>query len=195
MDLLRLLTKTVQLMSYSEIRDENDLSPSGKIVLYVDKMSRLFFCLQGKAFSFHFPFQVRIDRESSTVSFTYNSSVVIDSIIGSLLVAVFSQEAFSDGRLEQIDERIKQEVDDNEWEGIDYSEVCELVKYLLMVEAGYFRYDYDPHHANGVIHPENHIDVFYSSNCTIKLGLDEPISADWIIDMSNTLTGCKYLRA
>ena len=194
MDLLNMLAKTIQLMSYTEIQDESNLSPSKKIVLYIDKMSRLFFCLQDKIFSFQFPFHVHIDEESSALSFTYNSSVAIDSMLGSLLVAIFSHESSPIGTFEQIDERIKQEIEENEWEGIDYSEVCELVKHLIMIEPGYFRYDYDPQHANGLIHPQSHIDIFYSSNCTLKLGLDEPISSDWIIDLSNILSDCKFLR-
>ena len=185
-DLLYMLAKTIQLMSYTEMQAEGSLSPAKKIVLYIDKMSRLF--------SFQFPFHVHIDEESSALSFTYNSSVTIDSMLGSLLVAIFSHESSPIGTFEQIDERIKQELEENEWEGIDYLEVCELIKHLIMIEPGYFRYDYDPQHANGLIHPQSHIDIFYSSNCTLKLGLDEPISSDWIIDLSNILSDCKFLR-
>ncbi len=88
----------------------------------------------------------------------------------------------------------------------DYESVCDenfwiFLRELLLMEDGYVRYDYDK--ATYLIfkekgeehkHPLNHYDLFYSSNATFKIGLEERLSEDEFIDFLNIKTDSKYLK-
>lgn len=51
-----------------------------------------------------------------------------------------------------------------------------IVSLLITVESGYIRYDYDPIHTNGKIHPLHHLDINYSLGATYKQGLYNKIT-------------------
>ena len=52
--------------------------------------------------------------------------------------------------------------------------------YLLSFESGYLRYDHDEdeNREDPILHPVDHIDLFYSSNSTFKIGLQDRIDVD-----------------
>jgi hypothetical protein len=69
------------------------------------------------------------------------------------------------------------------------------------MEDGYIRYDmnevgYKEAKEKGFEHrhPLNHLDVFYTSKATFKLGLKKAIINDEFIDYLNIKTDCKYLQ-
>ena len=64
---------------------------------------------------------------------------------------------------------------------------------LMMFEEGYVRYDHDARNKNGLLHPLNHCDVFYSSNATFKIGLEKRISLEVFMDLLNLETNCQFL--
>lgn len=51
-----------------------------------------------------------------------------------------------------------------------------IMSILLKSEPGYVRYDYDPKHEHGNIHPLVHFDINYTSNCNWKIGLHDTIT-------------------
>lgn len=69
-----------------------------------------------------------------------------------------------------------------------------LVLYILSFEPGYFRYDFDETHENGLIHPVNHFDINYDSMGTYKLGLSNRISIDYIQQLIDETQPCKFLK-
>ena len=116
----------------------------------------------------------------------------IDAIVSSLLISVFSQENFFLGSLENINDRVLQEIVEYEGVDIDWDTLCELIKELMLFEPGYLRYDHDTLHENGCLHPEHHLDFFFSSNNTMKLL--ETVDCEWMIDMLNILTDCRFVK-
>ena len=110
-----------------------------------------------------------------------------------MLLAILEQEDIFNGTLENISEKILQVIMENEWESVNLDAVCELVKHLMLFEPGYIRYDHDREHANGAMHPEHHLDIFFSSDSTMKLGLSTGIGSEWFIDLVNILSECKYV--
>ena len=48
----------------------------------------------------------------------------------------------------------------------------QLFGHLLEYEYGYLRYDHDEEHASEK-HPQDHLDVFYNTAATFKVGLKE----------------------
>lgn len=194
-DLLQLLARTIKELILTPVSISSQNNESRKLVVYVDKMSRLLFCVKDKIFTFQFPLQIRIDPESDNqITVLYAGYFEIDTIVSSLLIAIFSQEDIFTGSLDNINDKVLQEVFENEWEGIDWDDLCELIKDLMLFEPGYLRYDHDVEHANGALHPEHHLDFFFSSNSTMKLGLPGMVDSEWMLDMLNILTDCKFIK-
>ena len=192
-DLLRLLAHTIKFLVLHPPADGARISEDKKLILYIDKMSRLFFCVKDKIFSFCFPFYIGIKPESNLISISYKDYFEFDSFTSSLLIAIFEQEDFFNGTLENVSEKLLEELLENEWGDVDLDGICELVKHLMLFEPGYLRYDHDVEHENGTMHPEHHLDIFFSSNGTMKLGLRARVESEWFIDLVNILTECKYL--
>ena len=69
-----------------------------------------------------------------------------------------------------------------------------LILRMLSMELGYIRYDYDPDHENGTMHPLHHLDVNYSSQGTYKLGMNRKIQTDEFVDMLDVKTACRYIQ-
>lgn len=193
-ELLKLLVQTIKFLVLAPVAPTDRAPSDRKLILYIDKMSRLLFCVEDKMFSFQFPLQVRIGAENNSLSILYRDYFEIDHIISSLLVSVFGQEDIFDNSLKDIDERIQEEILVNEWNClVDSDSFYELAKHLVLFEPGYIRYDHDEAHANGALHPEHHLDIFFSSNNTMKLGLRNAVESEWVLDMLNILTNCKYI--
>lgn len=193
-DLLKLLVQTIKFLVLTPAAPAGKAPPDRKLILYIDKMSRLLFCVENKIFSFQFPLQVRIGTEDNSLSILYRDYFEIDHIISSLLVSVFGQEDIFDSSLEDIDGRIQEEILANEWNCVvDLDALYELAKQLVLFEPGYIRYDHDKTHVKGALHPEHHLDIFFSSSNTMKLGLQRAVESEWMLDLLNVLTNCKYI--
>lgn len=191
-DLLELLSHAIKFLVSSSIPQSDPRSDEKKLVLYVDKMSRLLFCVENKIFTFHLPLQVDI-LTTGHLSLRYKDLLKIDSMVSSLLLSIFSQHEVFDGPLESLDERILAEIIENDWAEIDFSGLFELIKHFIFFEPGYLRYDYDPAHANGRLHPEHHLDIFFSSTSTMKVGLHSKVDKCWMLDLLDINTDCKYI--
>jgi len=68
------------------------------------------------------------------------------------------------------------------------------IEELLSFEAGYLRYDNDPRNAVKKVHPENHIDIFYEDNASLKVGLEGKIGIDDLIEIADRNTPCYFLK-
>jgi hypothetical protein len=157
----------------------------GKLVLCVDKMSRIFVCVQNKITSFNFPFMVKMNDQDDML-FYHPSVGDIDSRVLSAVTQILNDPSFHSGCATAFADSI---IDvEEEIEGI-----WELVRSLLTFEDGYLRYDCDADNVNGDLHPLNHIDVFYSSSSSFKLGLRHPIDVEALKDIVNIKTACTFL--
>lgn len=169
-DLLRLLAHTIKFLILHPVADPTKIAEDKKLVLYIDKMSRLFFCVKDKIFSFRFPFYVGVSPEDNLISISFKDYFEFDSITSSLLLAILEQEDLFNGTLENVNEKMIQEIIENEWENINLDGVCELVKHLMLFEPGYLRYDHDVEHKNGAMHPEHHLDIFFFFRWYYEIG-------------------------
>jgi hypothetical protein len=66
--------------------------------------------------------------------------------------------------------------------------------YLLKYDLGYLRYDFDPEHEDGKIHPLNHLDICLDDSATYKIGLDREISFRDMKDILDLTTECWYFK-
>lgn len=198
-DLLVLLLQTVKFLLNNfkcSQRIKEHIRSEKKLVLYIDKMSRLVFVLPDKIFSFQFPFIIKTDVEDECrLSIVYSYDFKIDSVVSSSLINVFEKESILTDYLKDLQCKIIELLFENEWENlVDYEMLSEIVEYLVLFEPGYLRYDYDIERVNGRIHPEHHLDFFFSSNNSLKIGLNNSIDLSWMLDFMDVTTDCKYIH-
>jgi len=200
--IIEVLMESIQLiLQNNEVSEEK---VAGKIVLIVDKMSRLFFISENKYYSISFPFFIeKVDNsfiiklqkfdyldyiEDENDTFIEVDYQIISNILSFIKCDNFKNQCSLDF-ITPIDEYEQYE-----------KKIWIFLRELLLMEDGYIRYDYDlenykkaknegyPH-----LHPLNHYDLFYSSNATFKIGLLNEINNEDFIDLLNINTDCKYL--
>ena len=195
-DVARLLVNIVRFLNVLGIPPQLDsLSPKWsedciRLVLYIEKMSRVFICERDKLHTFHFPFQIIIEGDRCVVLFEGEH---ITSSTCSILSSVF-EELSEDDSLEAVLEKYWDIVSDLEVNIQDNKMCGKLITFLLSFEAGYLRFDIDELNANGKMHPREHLDINYSTGCTYKLGLPKALNYSELIDILNINTTCYYLQ-
>jgi len=170
---------------------END-DAIGKMILYVDKMSRIFFFANKKYYSIVFPFHFL--KEENQYKLIFKSDIEVTSQLISKVISIIHCDEF------------KEECGLNFITPIcDFDDECDehfwvFLRELLLMEDGYIRYDFDKKNYDDAVkkgeehkHPLNHYDVFYSSNATFKIGLSDEIANDTFINLLDTNSDCKYL--
>lgn len=181
--LLSVLFKSIKII---QINDEpSETLQEGKLILVVSKMSRLFFITKNKFFSITFPFIISKNEDGFKI--TYKDKFEVDNKVSSELISLLMYDEFFDSScgFKFIDTFFDQaNVQPKVWS---------LFIHLLMNEDGYIRYDYDIDRANGLLHPINHYDIFYSSNPTFKIGLKHRIAEDTLIDLLSLETDCHFI--
>lgn len=192
-DIIALLVNTIKLLVSMPAIAERDCRQENKIILFVDKMSRLFFCMKDKIFTVNFPFSVFESDTTESITIRYRH-VEIDSYLSSLIISVFVDNETYAIPMDDMKEFVFQHMAENGWDDADPDDVCEIIKKLAIFEAGYLRYDHDEERANGRLHPENHIDFCYESSNEIKVGIDTLVDYKWMIDLANINTECKFLK-
>lgn len=153
-------------------------SKEADLVIFVDKMSRLFWGEEDKIHSIQYPFLLK-EKEGFLISLFQGR--IIDSQTMAILSTIIRDK---NSIVKSIENMLDVFMDTmNEFEILDnnYAQFCwELLLYLLSFESGYLRYDHDEdeNRVDPILHPVDHIDLFYSSNSTFKIGLQDRIDVD-----------------
>ena len=190
-EILMEITRFILLQNDPEfVVDEQN--SKGKVVLYIDKMSRLFFFSENKYYSIVFPFHFL--EENGEYKIVFQSTIEVNSRLISKVISIIQCDEFKTQCSLDFVEPIcdaEDDCDENFWI---------FLRELLLMEDGYIRYDFDQEEYDNARergeedrHPLNHYDFFYSSKATFKLGLNNKISNDDFIDLVNIRTNCEYL--
>lgn len=191
-EILMEATRFILLQNDPDFIVEED-NAVGKMVLCIDKMSRLFLFVDDKYYSIVFPFHfIEKDDEYKIIfkSKTEVTSQLISKVISIIKCDEFKEQCSLDFVAPICD--AEDDCDENFWE---------FLRELLLMEDGYIRYDfdqveYDKARENGEEekHPLNHYDLFYSSSATFKIGLVNRLTKESFIDLVNTNTSCVFLQ-
>jgi len=190
-EILMETTRFILLQNDSDfIVSDNDAI--GKMILYIDKMSRLFFFNNNKYYSIVFPFHFIKEDDKYKIKFKNKlevTSQLISKVISIIKCDEFKEQCSLDFVAPICD--AEDECDENFWE---------FLRELLLMEDGYIRYDFDQEEYDKALkigkenrHPLNHYDMFYSSNGTFKIGLNEKLTHDDFLDLLNVNTDCKFI--
>ncbi|EKS7812715.1 hypothetical protein [Edwardsiella piscicida] len=183
-EIIIILMKLIKIMLIEKPVEQ----PNGSfyMILKINKMSRLFLISPKKHFSINFPFTLIEDTNGMLFKSKYVD--YIDNKITSDVISFFNDyKRLSSGDIydfiQPIDELTAEEP--GTWQ---------FIKELLLFEEGYIRYDHDEKHKNGDKHPLHHLDIFYSSNPTFKIGLRDGYKKQELLDLLDIDNDCKYLN-
>lgn len=155
------------------------------LIIHIDKMSRIFVVEKNKIHTFQFPFKLFAFEDNLIIK--YNDTV-IDSGIISLLSTVFID--FDENKpLEEMLDKYWNAISDFEVEEKEAELVETLITFVLTFETGYLRFDNDEIRCNEM-HPINHLDFYYSSNNTFKMGLSKRLEHGKMIDILDITKKC-----
>lgn len=185
-DIILLLLETMKLFD----RPEEEGGKSGRIILCIDKMSRIFFQTEDKYFSFLFPFSLEKQECHYRIYDKITDYELSEKII-SMLIRIFSQSDAFEQSFERAIDYIIESMEEYEFENID--DIWRLVIRLWYMEDGYVRYDHDPQRQRADIHPLYHLDINYSPGAAYKLGLRKPLLIGEFKDILDLKTDCAYL--
>lgn len=175
--------------SISEI--EKEIPPDKiRLVVYIDKMSRIFLSEKDKIHSFYFPFTLTVHDEKYVISF--KNDIEITNVTCTVFESVFYSLSESD-TMEDILEYYWDIVSDLQISKEETALYGRLLAYLLSFEPGYLRFDHDTARKNGSMHPEDHFDINYTDGASFKFGLSKPLDDVSFIDIIDTTSPCRYL--
>lgn len=187
-DAIILLLETLKLVNDAE---NGILKEKGKIIFYVDKMSRVFYETDGKIFSLSFPFSMEEKEDHTYRIYDSTTEVEITNQMISLLISIFKKGGKLGESLENVMDFLIEGAEEYEYKNID--DIWRMLFKLWYMEDGYIRYDYDPEHEKGNIHPLYHLDINYSSGATYKIGLKNALETEGFRDILDTGKECLYL--
>ena len=181
-DVITLWMRAIKLMLLKTNVPE-DLR-AGSMVLTVSKMSRLSFIGEKKIYSVAFPFFVSESEDG--LSFRTTEHPNIDSRVSSDIISLLDDSLPYSDEVFRFAEPIMDlcAADNNLWA---------LFRGLLITEDGYIRYDHDEARHNGHRHPLHHLDIFYSSNSTFKLGLQRNLEHLEFVNILDIEKDCHYV--
>tara|TARA_R110002012_G_scaffold166346_2_gene329728 strand:- start:13330 stop:13887 length:558 start_codon:yes stop_codon:yes gene_type:complete len=160
-----------------------------RMVLVVDKMSRIFFCSDEKIFSINFPFLVDLNEDGSCCFYS-KQGFPVDSRATSLFMSVFNEHIYGASDVEEFAYSI---IDVNEEYGGHLDDFWLFFKEIVVFEDGYLRFDYDTKRQDAKSHPLSHVDVYYSNGNTFKIGLYSKIDFDGFFDIINVGSEVYYI--
>lgn len=190
-DAILLLLYTIRMF---DVSDYIPKERTEQVVVSIDKMNRLFYILDKKMFSMQFPFCIdKRDNAKKIVIYDSITRIEINPIILSFLIETFEMMNKTEGDFDTILESITNpEVQD---ENITINNKWMMISYLLKFDLGYLRYDNDYTHANGKMHPLNHLDICMDSAATFKIGLEKKITFSEFKNILDITKECAYMNS
>lgn len=184
-----LLLYTIRMFDVSNYLTEER---SEKIKISVDKMNRIFYLFERKIFSMQFPFCIDDGSEKDNIIIYHNmTGMVINPRVLSFLIEAFEKMHRKEMDFETFFEIIMEtDIDDNEF---TTKEKWLLISHLLKYDLGYIRYDIDPEHENGRMHPLNHLDICFDNSVAYKIGLNKEIEFNDFKNILDITTECWYI--
>lgn len=191
----KLIIGVTRLLNVAAVEAVDSLPPTWgndhvRLIICIDKMSRVFICSENQIHSFYYPFSIQISEKRGE---TFFEGAQISSVTCSALSSVL-EDCSDDELVETLLEKYWDIVTDLEIDEPEKTLCGRLITFLLAFEPGYLRFDCDEVHQNENIHPREHLDINYSSGATFKVGLSKSLNCDELVDILNSKTACYFLE-
>ena len=149
-------------------------------------MNRILYVSSDKIFSIRSPFNIKkVENELIFYTKCINS---IENRITSEVLACINDDRFESTSTYTFLESLEENVHNIE-------ETWSLIRELMVYEDGYIRFDHDPEHDKGRLHPLNHLDVCYTTASTFKVGTYQRPCFDYFLQLLDNTVESKHLEA
>ncbi|WP_431001021.1 hypothetical protein [Klebsiella pneumoniae] len=173
---VELLLSTMRLFLLQPL--PRPLKISGLLELRISKMSRLFFFSENKHFSIAFPFIAKLNDDGVLAFYNDSGFEISSKTLSEITAIIDSGYDFDNGSFIDFYDSFEESL-------VESPNFWTVFLKLMTFEEGYIRYDYDEEHENGDLHPLNHLDIFYSSKPTFKIGLRDRYQKDYLVNLVN----------
>jgi hypothetical protein len=181
-DIVILLLESIRIIINSINISES--KSRGKMVFYIDKMSRLFFFSEKKYFSVNFPFFVDNNQDGNIV-YDKNDKHIDSEIVSKIMELFLGKNILCSNSLTNFFDLLEDIYEEKD--------IWNIIVELLTFEEGYIRFDNDNAHI-GEFHPQYHVDVCYRESNKIKLGLRNTIAESDFFDLLDSRSSCYFLN-
>lgn len=182
-DVIVLLMTTIK---YVITPAEVSAGSEAKLHIIVDDMNRFVYESKSKIFSIRSPFNVNQDKEG--LSFVSANGGVIDSSISSKIIKIVNSDEYTYKTSLDLISIVEDEF-------YNPDQMWALLMELMSFEDGYLRFDDDDKNKNGRLHPKSHLDIYYTTASTFKIGTHFDPCVRYFIEMLNNKVDSKYLEA
>ena len=164
---------------------------SGDYFAFDQKLGRAFIVAGDTTHSIAFPFTLIVSNQIQMASVNWKT-LHIGADVASLAISVLSEA--NDPYVNLIDSVRRIANDDYNGIIIDHESVAYMLSDLIDLDDGYFRHEHDPAHANGRVHPIDHIDFYHADSVSIKIGVEKRLSLDTIQHIASEEHEAFYLE-
>lgn len=188
--LFRLNDAMAELCYTTEAKDDYDL------VIAIGKFQRIFFICDKKIFSIYFPFTVQRPNTIGQPNIFTLAGIEIDNYLLSRLTTIITDNLHEiESNIYEFADSVTTSLAVSPSEGVQtiQEDIWTILRKLLLNEDGYLRYDYDPKNFHELTHPLDHLDIFYSPECTFKVGLNLSVDHHTLIDILDPKTKCRTM--
>lgn len=191
-----LILNSMTIITTQEGRNNIKIAHYGVLVVSKssDNKSRLTFYQSNKIFSIYFPFE--IDKVNGSFKIYFKSNYISEETISFLksMLNNFKAEYHLDKEdlLDEIQNEYLDYTGNEDNKDLYFNKVLEVFKELLSLDTGYIRYDSDKANSSG-LHPEHHLDIFYSKDSSLKIGLKDRYELDEFLLLLDNNTQIKYI--
>lgn len=184
------LIKITQYLSVFPYKDISCKPSEANIILWIDKMSRLFLNQDKKIHCLNYPFDI-LDQGEILQFFCMKKR--LDGISMSAILAILNNFDFIQKSIDNMFECFFETMEDFSIVSNSDMQFCwNLLIHLMSIETGYLRYDHDESN-NTPLHPMDHIDFFYSNHNTFKIGLNKLLTWSDMKEIVDIKSRCYYL--
>jgi hypothetical protein len=180
-DIVILLLESIRIIINNITISES--KSKGKMVFYIDKMSRLFFFSEKKYFSVNFPFFID-NNLSGNIVYDKNNKHIDSEIISKIMELFLGKNILDANSLTAFFDLLEDIYEEKD--------IWNIIVELLTFEEGYIRFDDDVKHSSE-LHPQYHIDLYYRESNKIKFCLKNIMAENDFFDLLNSKSACYFL--
>lgn len=195
-----LLEVSRYILTLSKVNSSPQPYNNGYIYLVNKKFSRLLFKSDKKCYSIGFPFRIITDDKGIIFNFVLNGIILLPIVITGALQILNGSDWNSTEILDfavSIEEWQKKQLKDVNQQDFYRDDFWLFIRDLMMYDVGYVRYDISPEQFNPdnpTYHPVHHLHGGYCDDVSYRLGLNQAITIDELLDILDAETNCWMLN-
>lgn len=189
LDNLSNILQLVEIVNHCQSHLTKNKDDGFDIAVFTKNFQRFLVKIGSSYVSMAIPFQIIIEDEN----ISFNCDYLQEPVNGKLISILRNAIETSKNNFHSHEDIIISLTDNFDLTISDATAYYDTFVSLIADDHGYFRFDDDPEHENGDIHPRYHFDIFYKNTTSLKIGYNKLAQIDCFISLSDKKIPKKYL--